>query len=110
MISDEIKAEIGNRIRDYRVMNRLTQTSFAEAAGISVNFLSEIENGKRGFSTDTLYYICNAFNISADYILFGEKNTGVTTNRIIEYAKDLPDSKLEAVLEYLNALVKLREL
>ncbi|MBD5445277.1 MAG: helix-turn-helix transcriptional regulator [Lachnospiraceae bacterium] len=35
---------------------------------ISVNFLSEIENGKRGMSQDTLYKLCSKFAVSADYI------------------------------------------
>lgn len=109
MLSDKEKADIGNRIRDYRIMNRLTQASFAETVGISVNFLSEIENGKRGFSIDTLCYICSAYNISANYILFGDENTNLIMEGIIECAKNLPDSKLDAVLEYLNALAKMRK-
>ena len=48
------KTEIGQRIRQLRILNDFTQAEFAESVDISVNFLSEIENGKKGLSGDTL--------------------------------------------------------
>ena len=39
------KTEIGQRIRQLRTTNDYTQAEFAELTDISVNFLSEIENG-----------------------------------------------------------------
>ena len=39
------KSDIGQRIRQLRLLNDYTQAEFAEAIDISINFLSEIENG-----------------------------------------------------------------
>jgi len=43
------KSEIGQRIRQLRLLNNYTQAEFAELIDVSVNFLSEIENGKRDY-------------------------------------------------------------
>jgi len=39
------KSKIGQRIRHLRIINDYTQAKFAELIDISINFLSEIENG-----------------------------------------------------------------
>lgn len=44
------KSEIGQRIRQLRLLSDYTQAEFAELIDISINFLSEIENGKKGVS------------------------------------------------------------
>lgn len=41
------KSKIGQRVRQLRILNDYTQAKFAELIDISINFLSEIENGKR---------------------------------------------------------------
>ena len=48
------KSKIGQRVRQLRILNDYTQAKFAELIDISINFLSEIENGKKGLSQDTL--------------------------------------------------------
>lgn len=63
--------QIGKRLRRQRERLNLIREEFAERAGISPQFLAEIENGKKGMSIDTLYKICKAFQISADYLLLG---------------------------------------
>lgn len=65
---------IGKRLRRQREKRNMTREEFAEKANISPQFLAEIENGKKGMSVNTLYKICNNFNISADYLLFGRKS------------------------------------
>ena len=67
MDSTTLKREIGNRIHEYRISKGMTQAQFSECINISVNFLSELENGKKGLSSETLYNICNEFSVSADY-------------------------------------------
>ncbi|MCX7842663.1 MAG: helix-turn-helix domain-containing protein, partial [Clostridia bacterium] len=67
-----IMLQIGKRLRRQREELGLIRENFAEKVGISPQFLAEIENGKKGMSADTLYKICESFNFSADYILFGK--------------------------------------
>ena len=65
--------EIGERILLVRVMRGYTRECLAEMASISIKFLYEIENGKKGFSAIVLYNLCNALNVDSDYILTGKE-------------------------------------
>lgn len=112
MIDITFRLNVGKRIHDYRVQNDYTQAEFAEIMDISVNFLSEIENGKKGMSQDTIYKLCRHFNLSADYILFGtipdaEKEN---TDKISDLAQKLTSKELGTVMEYLAQLKKMRDL
>lgn len=72
MDAQDLRQAVGERVRDYRRSNRYTQANFAKKIDISMNFLSEIENGRKGMSQETLYKLCEQFGLSADYILFGK--------------------------------------
>lgn len=101
------KTEIGQRIRQLRLLNDYTQAEFAETIDISINFLSEIENGKKGLSQDTLAKICQQLNVSSDYILFGTKNQQLS---IVELANSLSINELETTIQYLEALISMKKI
>jgi transcriptional regulator with XRE-family HTH domain len=63
---------VGDRIREMREARKLTQDQFAEKAGISKGFLSDLENGKRNVSSEYLLKIANALGASVDYLLRGK--------------------------------------
>lgn len=101
------KSDIGQRIRQLRLVNDYTQAEFAEAIDISINFLSEIENGKKGLSQDTLARICRYLNTSADYILFGNK---AKQSSLIELFNSLSIDELEITIHYLETLIEMKKL
>lgn len=105
-----LKKELGHRIRDVRINNHMTQAQFAESIDISVNFLSEIENGKKGISCETLYVLCNHHNISADYLLFGEPSPDLVKHSVIEIINKLPDEDLTVLDNYIKALQNIRNM
>ncbi len=59
----------GNPIRVWREYRGLTQQQLAEAAGISVPYLSQIESGKRQGSPEVLAAIAKALGLSLDDIV-----------------------------------------
>lgn len=98
--------EIGKRIRDFRVRKGLTQAQFAEALDVSTNFISEIENGKKNISLETLKRVCTEYHLSADYILFNKDN--FSDYMLIERLSTLTVQDIHTVIEYLQALLKMR--
>ncbi len=64
--------EIGLRIRTSRLERSLTREKLAESAEISVQFLCDIELGKKGMSAITLKKLCRSLGVSADYLIFGK--------------------------------------
>ena len=109
MISELQKKDIGTRIRELRLLQGYTQSQFSEKINVSTNFLSEIENGKKGLSYETIINICETFSISADYLLFGKKTPDKKTINLIDIANNFTLDELSAVIEYMVALKKLKE-
>ena len=101
------KSKIGQRIRQLRILHDYTQAEFAELVDISINFLSEIENGKKGVSQDTLAKICRQFNTSADYILFGDKQSQTS---LIDLANALSIDEIETTIHYLKSLIEMKKI
>lgn len=101
------KSKIGQRVRQLRIPNDYTQAKFAELIDISINFLSEIENGKKGLSQDTLAKICKQLNTSADYILFGVKTK---QDSLIDMANALSVEEIETIIRYLDSLIAMKKL
>jgi transcriptional regulator with XRE-family HTH domain len=74
---------VGDRIREMREARKLTQDQFAEKAGISKGFLSDLENGKRNVSSEYLLKIANALGASVDYLLRGKTETQTLKEPIV---------------------------
>lgn len=65
--------EVGFRIRSTRETMGLSRESFSELCSISSSFLSDVERGNKSITIKTLNKICTVSNVSADYIVFGDR-------------------------------------
>ncbi|MGE0441234.1 MAG: helix-turn-helix domain-containing protein [Polyangiaceae bacterium] len=63
---------LGGRAARCRERLGRTQRELAEQAGISVTFLSEIENDRRSMGADVLLRLAEVLGVSVDYLLKGE--------------------------------------
>ncbi len=99
MNTRDLKLAVGERVRNYRVSNKYTQADFAEKIDISINFLSEIENGKKGMSQETLYKLCEQFDLSADYILFGKNDSDASG-----HSQALDHAELKTLTDFLVSM------
>lgn len=75
MKTTSTKKTIYERIRELRKKRGLSQSQAAEMFNFSEPAWSRIERGKRGLSAILLANICEKWHVSADYILFGERDT-----------------------------------
>lgn len=104
------RIEIGRRIRNFRTGNNLTQAQFAENLDVSTNFISEIETGKKNISLETLCRLCKQYDLSADYLLFGKENDDFSQHTLSEFLSALSVEDISIVIEYLEALAKIKNL
>lgn len=86
-------SEIGERIREERHKQNLTQEKLAEMAEISESFMGHIERGGRTLSIETLVKISNALNLNIEYIIRGEHN----------YKPDMLPTEIIDALNRMNA-------
>lgn len=61
--------KVGQRIRMYRKKISITQHELAARVDRSVQYISDLENGKKSFSIDTFIQIVNILGISSDDLL-----------------------------------------
>ena len=64
-----LSAEIGIRVREFRVKAGLSGVKLAEAAGVSQPFLSQLESGQSSVAIATLYRIANALGAQPSDLL-----------------------------------------
>lgn len=70
---DEINyVEIGSRIRDARIQQKLTQEEASERCDITSSYYGNIERGDKKMSVETLVKISKGLGVSTDKILFGD--------------------------------------
>lgn len=75
---------IGKRIATRRKQAGLKQNVFAEKIGISNNYLSSIERGKEKPTLDVLVNICNALQVTPDYLLMGNLYSNNIPQNIVD--------------------------
>ena len=63
MTENQLKDIVRTNIRRYRDHRKWTQAEFAEKLGISINFLSDIENGKKWISPASMVKFASVLNI-----------------------------------------------
>ena len=63
MTENELRDIVRANIRRYRDYRKWTQAEFAEKLGISINFLSDIENGKKWISPASMVKFASVLNI-----------------------------------------------
>ena len=59
----------GNRLKEFRKENKLTQTQLGNILGCSYGTIAGYERGRYLIATLFLYTICKKYHVSADYLL-----------------------------------------
>ncbi len=103
---------MNSRIALIRKKENCNQDAFAESLGLTKNFISLIETGKREPSDRTIKDICRIYNINEDWLRTGQGEMYLPQSRETEIAKftldllkDEPDSfknRLVSVLAKLD--------
>ncbi|WP_436667677.1 helix-turn-helix domain-containing protein [Latilactobacillus sakei] len=98
--------EISTKIRKYRIQQNITMEQLAEAADISVSFLSKFERQElTNISVEVLNRIATALGIEiADFF----KHPSITSSHgliLVKYLETLTESKQEDISEALLKLI-----
>lgn len=88
------------RLKELRLKNKFSQEEFAKEIGVSLSGYQLIEQGKRDISTKILEPLKNKFNVSADWLLFGDSDEPKT----IEHSPDVYREMLQSSRNIHNIL------
>ena len=59
--------ELGKKLKTIRLSEKLTLSECSEITGLSVGFLSQIENGKTSIAIDNLQLLADCFGVDISY-------------------------------------------
>jgi transcriptional regulator with XRE-family HTH domain len=89
MNGQTIKDILGKNIKILRARRGLSQADLSEKAGISVNFLSNIERGIKFPQPDMLSKIANAFGVEVNELFFENLVTSKGNELLNHMSEDL---------------------
>ena len=101
----DIDKNFGKILRDFRVKNKLTQEQLSEKLGISLKYISRIENGNNGVKTQTLINYMNILGITPNTI-YEPFITHKEAVKNIEISKKI-SSLSEDKKDFLNSIIDL---
>lgn len=100
---------LGEIFKEYRIKNKLTQENIAEKLGISVKYISRIENGTGGVKVETLVNYINILSISPN-VIFERLITNDDLKLQLELsqkASNLSDDKIQFIMSVIDLLKNL---
>jgi len=94
MTEKELRVIFCKNIKDARLHNSWSQVALAQKAGVSVNFINDIESGKKWASPATMVKIANVFDVYVYELL---KPPGLLPDNLNSLIKHYNDNVNEAI-------------
>ncbi|MBD5129134.1 MAG: helix-turn-helix transcriptional regulator [Ruminococcaceae bacterium] len=98
---------VGKRINDARKNLGCSREKLAEKADISVQFLADIEKGRKSMTVNTLRRLAAALNVTTDFIVNGTETTptdhiSALLNSLTPYHRTQAEKLLAVFVETIN--------
>ena len=104
--SEQLLKDMGARIAQRRKQMRLTQDELAERMDVTPQMISTAELGKKAIRPENLLKLCEALEVSADYLLagfIGEKDVALIAQKL----RLLPPKQFRVAEDILDGCLKL---
>lgn len=97
---------IGKKIKEIRTSKGITQEFVANCADVNTSHISNIENNRVKISLTTLVNVCNALDVTVDYILSEEYNdsSSALEESILKELHQCNNDMKERILKIVQAL------
>lgn len=101
---------IGRRLQDRRKSQHMTQEILAERVGITVVYLSKVENGRVRPTLELLDSLCNTLGITLSDVLTGVQiqEDDYANERVVALLRSCAPDIKEAALDILERLSEIR--
>lgn len=98
--------KIGQNLREIRLSKNLTQEYIANQADVNTSHISNIENNRVKISLSTLIHICNALDVTIDYVLAEEygDTSSVLEQEILHELHHCDNKTKKQLLQIINIL------
>lgn len=96
---------IGNKIKEYRELNKMTQKDIAEILEVEPGTISKYESGMIEPNIESLKRLAETFNITIDELINDEKKFDVSKINVLDVLREQKEMQLEGNL-YHNTQIK----
>ena len=105
------KLTMGDRIRETRRKQGLTQEQLAERVDVTLEYISQIERGLKIPSMQVFIKLVEVLDVSADYLLrdavstrnlYGDKHIGARLARLTPKQRVALEALIDTYIEYLD--------
>lgn len=96
--------QMGKRIRELREKRGLTQDALSEVLSVGPNVIGCYERGEYGPSKKTLRLIFQYFDVSTDYLLYGEMENVEDIMEQVDHFSDA--NKLKVLVRLMHYFIK----
>lgn len=104
-IKEQLRIDMGRRLKEQRQLLNLTQEEFAEILDMSLNYYGLIERGQNGLSLERLLLLYKKLDIDPTYLITGDKHSVEIDKLIIDCPRN-KRSDFEHRIEYAIKLMK----
>ena len=84
---ERIAYTVGNRIREFRVMKKMSQETLAFDSDIHPAYLSQVERGENCPTVETIYKICKGLKIPMSELMSFSTNPEPTSEEAVQRIK-----------------------
>ena len=100
--------QLGKRIQQQRLKKGLKQDQLAEKVNFGNNHISHIENGSTKLSLEALVNICNALDVTPDFVLLDSiyRSKEYIKDEIAALLKDCPEKKIRLIANLIKAALE----
>ncbi len=101
---DEFKSFISTRITDLREQKGISARDMSLSLGYGAGYINNIENKNNMPSMESLYFICEFFNVAPKDFFDDELQTSGLLLKLMAESKKLDRKSIEKLLEFIQTL------
>lgn len=106
---DRFRSGFGRRVRELRNYYRYTTEQLAGLAGVSTQFLSDVERGRKSMTALNVARLANVLHVSSDFLLRGNDDRDRALMIAEEQLATLKPAERDMAMEHLGLLIRLLE-
>ena len=97
--------KVGNKIKEYRELNKMTQKDIAEILGVEPATISKYEAGTIEPSIESLKRLAETFNITVDELIKDEEKFDITKIDVLEILREQKEMGLKGNLYHNTQII-----
>jgi transcriptional regulator with XRE-family HTH domain len=108
--SNQIRLLFGKNLKRLRALRKISQLTLASQAGLTHNFINDIENGKKWVSSNTIGKLSTALDVEPYQFFIPETRRDEPANNFLAvYFDEFSDSLQEMVSELKSRYIQDKE-